>query len=137
MTPIRTAVVGVGVQGERHAQKLAALPGSDLVKVYDADAERAARVASELGADVASEIDELIGDVEAVAIATPTSTHFDITRRFLEKGIHVLLEKPIATTMDEAIGLVEVAEANDIVFQVGHLERFNPAVIALVERRDQ
>lgn len=133
MNPIKTAVIGVGFQGERHAQKFAALAASELIAVVDADAERAQAVASSLGVDVVPDFRDLIGKVGAVAVVTPTSTHFDITSALLESGIHVLLEKPIATTTDEARKLVEMAQANELVFQVGHLERFNPTVVALAE----
>ncbi len=128
---VKTAVIGVGVQGERHAEKFAALPASNLLGVADADAGRARAVADRFGVNAISDYRELLDGVDAVAIATPTSTHHDVTRRFLENGVHVLLEKPLATTMEEARDLVELAESSGLVFQVGHLERFNPAVRAL------
>ncbi len=128
---LRTAVIGVGVQGERHAEKFAALPDSVLIGVADPDIERARAVADRFGVEVASDYRDLLDTVDAVAIATPTSTHHEVTRLFLDNGLHVLLEKPLATTMDEARELVELAESRQLVFQVGHLERFNPAVTAL------
>ena len=137
MNPLKTAVIGVGVQGQRHAEKLAALPGSQLVGVVDVDSDRASAVALELGVDSIRDYRDLIGEVAAVAVATPTSTHFDITSTLLENGINVLLEKPIATTMDEARGLVELAKEKSLVLQVGHLERFNPTVVALAEYLDE
>jgi len=133
---INTAVIGVGVQGGRHAEKLAALPGSNLVGVVDADAERAASVADALGVESIPDYKNLIGRVSAVVISSPTSTHYDVTRTMLENDIHVLLEKPIATTMDEARELVELGESRGLVFQVGHLERFNPAVRAMADLVD-
>ncbi len=136
MTTVRTAVIGVGVQGQRHAAKLAAIEESELVGVFDTDAGRCGEVARELETDCVSDYRDLFGSVDAVAIATPTSTHFDITSQFLERGVHVLLEKPIATTMDEARGLVELAEDRGLVFQIGHLERFNPAVLAMANHID-
>ena len=130
---IRTAAIGVGVQGERHAGKLAACPEADLVVVVDIDAGRARQVAGEFGAEAASEYLDVIGRVDAAVVATPASSHFGIAKGLLENGIHVLLEKPIATTVDEAWELVALAERNSAVLQVGHLERFNPAVVALGE----
>jgi len=133
MTPIRTAVIGVGVQGQRHAEKLAALPTSQLVAVVDVDAEHANAVAASLGTDAVEDYRDLIGNIQAVALSTPTSTHFEIASTLLENGIHLLLEKPISTTLDEARELVGLAEDHGIVLQVGHLECFNPAIIALTK----
>ena len=128
---LQTAVIGVGVQGERHAEKFAALPASTLLGVADADTGRARAVAERFGVEAVADYRDLLEAVDAVAIATPTSTHHEVTRRCLDSGIHVLLEKPLATTMEEARDLVELAESRKLVFQVGHLERFNPAVRAL------
>ena len=137
MTTIRTAVVGVGVQGQRHAEKFAALPDAELIAVIDRDQERARQLAAELGCSAAGDISDLLGDVQAVAISAPTSTHFDIAVPLLENGIHLLIEKPITTTVEEAQHLVELAEAKSLVLQVGHQERFNPATVALGELINQ
>lgn len=134
MTTFRTAVVGVGIQGERHAQKFAALEGASLVGIADADTERAKLVAGDLGSEVVADYRDLIGEVDAVAIATPTTTHFEIASAMLENDIDVLLEKPFTTTMDEAVRLVDLAESRSRVLQVGHQERFNPAILALADR---
>ncbi|MDH3546665.1 MAG: Gfo/Idh/MocA family oxidoreductase [Gammaproteobacteria bacterium] len=128
---IKTAVIGVGHQGRWHADKFAVLPGSELVAVVDIDRDRCQAVAKDLGAQALTDVSDLIGEVAAVSIATPTQTHFDIASVLLQHGIHVLLEKPIAASVDEARRLVELAESRDLVLQVGHLERFNPAVVAL------
>jgi predicted dehydrogenase len=121
--------------GRWHAQKFAALPESRLVAVVDVQPDRAQAVADECGAPSAlRDHHDLIGKVDAVALATPTSTHFDIARTLLQNGIHVLVEKPIAASIEEARVLVEIAEAKDFVLQVGHLERFNPAIIAITDR---
>ena len=137
MRPIKTAVIGAGVQGQRHAEKLAALPGSQLLSIVDVDAERARTVASGLGADATQDYRDLIGDVSAVVVATPASTHFDIAGTFLECGIHVLVEKPFATSVEEARKLVDLAKSKDLVLQVGHIERFNPTVVALADQELQ
>ena len=131
MNPIRTAVIGVGHQGRWHADKLKLLDESQLVAVADTDAARCRQVAAELGVEARTDIDSLIGEVDAVCIATPTVTHFDIVGRMLDNGIHTLVEKPVASTVDEARQLVELAKCRDVIFQVGHLERFNPAVVSM------
>ena len=137
MIPVKTAVIGVGIQGQRHTEKFDALPASQLVAVVDIDSERVAAVASELGVAAVQDYHDLIGEVAAVVVATPTLTHFDIVRTFLENRIHVLVEKPIATTMEEAHELVELADAKGLVLQVGHQERYNPVVVALAEHLAQ
>lgn len=136
MKKIRTAVIGVGHQGRWHADKFAALPQSDLVAVVDPDTERCRAVAAELETTAVDDFHDLIGKVDAVSIASPTSSHFEIAGTLLRNKVHVLLEKPITNTLQEAATLVELAEANNLVLQVGHLERFNPAIIALGQMLD-
>ena len=128
---IRTAVVGVGYLGQFHAEKYAQLDNSQLVAVVDLDRERACQVAEMVGARSCSDYREILGEVDAVSIAVPTQSHYEVAKAFLEKGVHVLLEKPITTTLAEADELIRIAAAMKAVFQVGHLERFNPAVLAL------
>ena len=134
MMQLRTAVVGVGYLGKFHAEKLASLPDSRLVAVVDVDAETRERVASASGARAVADYRELLGAVDAVCIAVPTHLHHGVARDFLRHGAHVLVEKPVTTTVAEARELVELAEAGGLVLQVGHLERFNPAVAALRDR---
>lgn len=136
MKKVRTAVIGVGSMGRWHAEKFAALDESELFAVVDAEGNRARSIAKELGVQSLTDYRDLIGNVDAVAIATPTSTHFDIAGTMLDSGIHVLLEKPIAATIEESRRLVELAEDRGLVLQVGHLERFNPAVVAMSEHVD-
>ena len=133
-TPLRTAVIGVGYLGRFHAQKYAQLPGSKLVAVVDANAEVAARVGAELGVEGITDVAQLLGRVDAVSVAVPTPLHYDIGRTLLGRGIHVLMEKPIATTVAEARELVALARARKCVFQIGHLERLNPAIVAAAKR---
>ena len=128
---IRTAVVGVGYLGQFHAEKYAQLENAELVAVVDLDRERAAQVAEKVGARSCSDFREILGQVDAVSIVVPTQSHYEVAKAFLEKGVHVLLEKPITTTLAEADELIRIAAAMKAVFQVGHLERFNPAVLAL------
>ncbi len=131
MNPIRTAVIGVGHQGRWHADKFKTLEGSQLVAVVDADAGHCRQVADELGVDAVSDYRDLIGNVDAVSIATPTPSHFDIVGTLLDNDIDVLVEKPLTSTVEEAKQLVELADGKGRVLQVGHLERFNPAVMAV------
>jgi predicted dehydrogenase len=137
MNKIKTAVIGVGVQGKRHAEKLAVLPASQLISVVDTDADTASAVASELGVEAVQDYRDLIGEVAAVVVATPASTHIDVTTTLLENGIHVLSEKPLATTTEHARKLVDLATSNGLILQVGLLERFNPVVAALADRVTQ
>lgn len=134
MNKTRCAVIGVGYLGKFHAQKYAALPDADLVAVVDADAATADRVAADCGCQALTDHRELFGRVDAVSIAAPTTLHYPIARDFLEQGIHVLVEKPITTTVDEAAELVRIAKARNVVLQVGHLERFNAALLDVAPR---
>jgi len=131
MQKVRTAVIGVGYLGRFHAQKYAALPSAELVAVVDASEENRAKVAAETGCRAAADYREILGAVDAVSIATPTPLHYPIAKECLEHGVHVLVEKPITTTLDEARDLVATAARRGRVLQVGHLERFNAAILAL------
>jgi predicted dehydrogenase len=128
---IRTAVVGVGHQGKWHAEKFAALENTNLVAVVDKDTNRCQKLAAELNSTSLTNFKDLIGEVDAVSIASPTHSHFDIASILLQNDIHVLVEKPITTTLEDAEVLVELAERRGLVLQVGHLERFNLAIMAL------
>ncbi len=130
MANIRAAVIGVGYLGRFHAQKWKALPGCELVAIADPTPAARDAVAQELGVDAVADWRELLGRVDAVSIVTPTPFHHAIARECLEAGIHVLVEKPITTTVGEAADLIAVAERVGRVLQVGHLERFNEAVRA-------
>jgi len=129
--PIRAAVIGAGYLGRFHAQKWAALPGCRLVAIADPDAARRAAIASELGTEAVGDWRGLIGRVDAVSIATPTPLHHSIARACLDAGIHVLVEKPVTASVEEARDLMRAAAASGRVLQVGHLERFNAAVQAI------
>ena len=131
MQTVRTAVIGVGYLGRFHAQKYATLPRSRLVAVVDADPGARDRVAAEVGCRAIADFREILGEVDAVSIATPTPAHYGIARECLERGVHVLVEKPVTETLDEARSLIDVAARSGRILQVGHLERFNPAILAL------
>jgi predicted dehydrogenase len=128
--PLRIATIGVGHLGRHHARILASLAGVSLVAVVDADPERAHSVGRPLGARVVSGADSLIGEVDAVTVAVPTETHAEVALPFLERGIPVLVEKPLARSLGEADRLIEAAAASGTILAVGHTERFNPAVTA-------
>jgi predicted dehydrogenase len=128
---IRAAVVGVGYLGRFHAEKYAAAPDVELAAVVDSDSERAAEAGARFGCRACSDVSELDGLVDCASVAVPTPFHRDVGARLLEAGIDVLVEKPIAATLDEARDLVRIAERCGRILQVGHLERFNPAIRAL------
>jgi predicted dehydrogenase len=130
--PIRVAVVGVGEFGRNHVRVWRETEGAELVGVLDTNAERAQKVAAEFGTRVHRDFDALSSDgVEAVSLAVPTAEHARIGSRLLAAGIDVLVEKPIAASLDEADALIAVAQRSKSILQVGHLERFNPAVAAV------
>ena len=132
MEKIRTAVVGVGYLGRFHAQKYAALEGSELAGVADTQARSRDAVAAELGVPAFADYRELLGKVDAVSVVTHTPSHFEIAADFLRHGAHVLVEKPMTETLDQARGLIDLAATHGRVLQVGHLERFNAASLAAV-----
>ncbi|MBW1645146.1 MAG: Gfo/Idh/MocA family oxidoreductase [Deltaproteobacteria bacterium] len=135
--PIRTGVIGVGHLGRFHVEKHAALPQVELVGVFDLDGDRAREVAARHGTRAWASMDELLAAVEAVSIAVPTVDHFAVASRALEAGVHVLLEKPIAATIEEGQQLVSLAVDRGLILQIGHLERFNPVFMAASEKLGQ
>jgi predicted dehydrogenase len=132
--PIRLAVVGVGHLGRHHARIASGLPGVSLVGVHDHHEGRAEEVAREHGVRVLSGPEETAAGADVVIIATPTTTHAELGSFFLERGLDVLVEKPIAADLAEADALVALAGARGRVLQVGHVERYNPAVEAALAR---
>ncbi len=131
---IRSAVVGTGYLGKFHAEKYYKIKDTQLMAVVDTDEATAKKVAKSVKAQPLSSYKQLpeLG-VECASVVTPTSTHFEVASWLLENGIDVLLEKPMTTTVDEARKLIEIAESNNRILQVGHLERFNPAFRAMKE----
>jgi predicted dehydrogenase len=127
---IRVAVVGVGDFGRNHARVWREIPEAELVGVVDADAARAAQVAGEFGTRAFTGVNELAGRVDAVCLAVPTVEHARIGCRLLEQGMDLLVEKPMAASLAEADALLAAAERAGRILQIGHLERFNPAVAA-------
>ncbi|MHC4599881.1 MAG: Gfo/Idh/MocA family protein, partial [Planctomycetota bacterium] len=127
---MRVGVVGVGRLGRIHARIYSEIDGVDLVAVVDTDRACAAEVAAAHGGEGLTDYRELLDRVDAVSIATPTALHAEVGEAFLSKGVHVLMEKPLASDLRQAQRLVEVAKAGKALLQVGHVERFNPAVMA-------
>jgi predicted dehydrogenase len=133
-TDIRVAVIGVGELGSRHARLYAELPGCRLVGVADLDLARARAVGETYQARAVTDFEELVSEIDAATVAVPTLAHRDVTVRLLKAGVHVLVEKPIATNLAEASEMVAAAAERDRVLAVGHTERHNPAVEALLSR---
>jgi predicted dehydrogenase len=128
---LRVAVIGVGALGQHHARIYAQLPGVRLTGLFDLDRERAAEVAGRHGCAVLADLPAVLGAADAVSVAVPTVDHHRLCRTLLEAGKDVLVEKPITTTQEEAKDLIALAEARGAILQVGHIERFNPAVDVL------
>ncbi len=131
MTNVRVGVVGVGYLGQFHAEKYAAHPEVQLIGVVDADRGRAGVIAKKLRTRAFADPLQLIGQVDAVSIVVPTALHHRIAKPFIERGIHVLLEKPVTTTLEQADELIDMAARRGGIIQVGHIERFNPSIIAV------
>jgi predicted dehydrogenase len=124
------AVIGVGEHGRKHARAFRGLPGADLVGVFDLRRERAEEVARDLSVRAFASLEEALAAVRAVSVVIPTSDHAAVARQAFDHGVDVLLEKPISRTVEEADELIARAAAHGRILQVGHLERFNPGVVA-------
>ncbi len=134
---INVAVIGVGYLGRFHAEKYALMRDwVNLLYVCDIDEARGSAIAQDTGAAYVRDYRDIIGKVDAVSIVVPTQYHFEIARQFLENGVHCLVEKPITVRLWEAEALIELSEANGCILQVGHLERFNPAILFIEEHID-
>lgn len=131
MKKLKIGVVGTGYLGRFHAQKYAAMEDVELVAIVDTNDAQAKKVASEVRSTPYRSYSDIIGKVDAVSIVVPTSEHFVVAKKFLENNIDVLIEKPITTDLEEADALINLSESKHLILQVGHLERFNSAVMAL------
>lgn len=125
---IKVAVIGAGMMGKNHLRTYKSLPGVELVGVYDIFEDAAKAAADMFGIKAFSSLEEVAQNVDAVSVVTTSVTHADVGEFFLKKGIHCLIEKPLATTEEECMRLINGAKENDVVLLVGHIERFNPAV---------
>jgi predicted dehydrogenase len=128
---IRVAVIGVGDFGRNHVRVYRELEEAELIGVVDSNAERASAIAADFNTEVLPGVEALAGRVDAVSLAVPTLEHAGLGCRLLEQGIDVLVEKPMAASVEEADRLIAAAEKHKRVLQVGHLERFNPAIVAV------
>jgi predicted dehydrogenase len=131
MKKIRVGVIGVGYLGKFHTEKYSRMDNVELVGVADIDRSRADDVAAEFGAQAFTDYRDLFGHVDAVSIVVPTAAHFSVGSDFLNRDVDVLLEKPMTSNLEQADELIEIAESRGRILQVGHLERFNPAIMAL------
>jgi predicted dehydrogenase len=128
---VRVGVIGVGHLGFYHVLNYKRIPDVELIGIFDKNNERADEVSSESQCKAFSNLDSLLNEVEAVSIAVPTDQHFKIGQKVLEKKIHCMMEKPITQTIEQADELIRIANCNNLVLQIGHIERFNPAILAL------
>jgi len=128
---LRAAVIGVGYLGRFHAQKYASMDNVELLGVVDTDMARASEVALEVGTTPFDSLEPLKGLIEAASIAVPTSKHAEVAIPLLEAGVAVLLEKPVAGRLEEAQAIIEASSKGRSILQIGHLERFNPALLEL------
>ena len=131
MKKIRVGVIGVGYLGKFHAEKYSGMEKAQLVGVVDIDKSRAEHVAATLGTSALTDYRDLFGNVDAVSVAVPTDAHYSVGAAFLQQNVDVLIEKPMTTSLEQADELIKMAQSNHRILQIGHLERFNPAVIAL------
>ena len=131
MGKVKVGIVGVGHLGSIHAKVYSKLPNVDLVGVCDCNLERALEIGKKYHTRSYADYEDLFDKVEAASIVVPTSLHYNIAKEFLNSGIHVLIEKPITKTLSEADELIEIAQKKNLIIQVGHVERFNAAILAL------
>ena len=131
MDKIRVGVIGVGRMGKHHCRIYSNLRHVDFVGIYDVDNSASSEVSNKYDVPVVDSVDELLSKVDAVSITTPTPPHFDLAMRCIEKGIHVLIEKPITETLGQAEDITRAVESSGVTFQVGHIERFNPTYCEL------
>ncbi len=129
--PIKIGVVGVGHLGIHHVKHYATIPNVKLLGIYDPDTERSNYVAKKYQTDTFQSLESLIKNVDALSIVTPTPNHFKTAKLCLENKKHVFIEKPITVTIEEANSLLKLSKNNSVIIQVGHIERLNPALLAL------
>ena len=134
MSKLKIAVIGIGYLGEFHAQKYKANIDADLIGIVDIDESRGIEIARKIGVDFYSDFTSIIDIVDAVSIVVPTNLHYKIAKYFIENGKHVLIEKPFASNTLEAKKLETLSKNKKVILQIGHLERFNKAFIALKDK---
>ncbi len=132
--PLRLAVVGAGHLGRFHSQKFSQIKECQLVGICDVDLQKAQAVADEVKSQALTDYKQLIGKVDAVMVATPTTHHFEVVKFFLQNGVHVQVEKPLTESVVEGRELCQIAKEKNLILQVGHVERFNPALVAAKDK---
>jgi predicted dehydrogenase len=137
LNKLRVGVVGVGYLGKFHAEKYAQMDHVDLIGIVDLNKSQAEEIARKLFTKTYTNHQDLFGKVDAVSVAVPTPIHFAVAKDFLENNVDVLIENPITTTLEEADELIRIAESKNLIIQVGHIERFNPVVVALEDLVEQ
>lgn len=128
---MKVGVLGVGHLGQHHARNYMEMDSTELIGIFDIDQKRAEEIAEKNSCNVFESAQKLIAKVDALNIATPTTTHYKYAKQCLQSGKHVLIEKPICSELSQAKELVEIARSHNLKIQVGHIERFNPAVLSL------
>lgn len=131
MQRIKVGVIGVGHLGEHHTRIYSELPRAELIGIYDMDLKKARSKAEKYKTAYFEELDNLIQKVEAISLVVPTSSHYEVAKKVLNQGIHILIEKPITETVQQAEELIRIAKQKNLTLQVGHIERFNPALKAI------
>jgi predicted dehydrogenase len=131
MKKIRAGVIGVGYLGQFHAEKYTGLPNVELIGIVESDQARGEQIARKLNTEAFADPSRLLGNVDAVSIVVPTVLHHTIAKQFLDAGVHVLLEKPITVSLEQADELIALASRKKVVLQIGHIERFNPAITVI------
>jgi predicted dehydrogenase len=131
MESLNVGVIGVGHLGSLHAKMYSQIPSVKFIGVYDTDMQRAEKLAAEFGIKAFPSLDDMLSQVEAVSVATTTQSHYDVAMQVIRHGVHLLIEKPMTATIEQAKSVMEQAEEKGLKLQVGHIERFNPAILAL------
>ncbi|EKD28680.1 MAG: 1-carboxy-3-chloro-3,4-dihydroxycyclohexa-1, 5-diene dehydrogenase [uncultured bacterium] len=132
--PIKVAVIGVGHLGKHHARIYSQLSSTELVCVVDVDEKNGKKIAKEFNVPFVNDYKSIIDKVDAVSVVVPTVLHYEITKFFIQHGIHVLVEKPVTNLEEQAADLEKIVANNNVILQVGHIERFNPAWLAVQEK---
>ena len=131
MNKIKVGVVGTGHLGKLHTKMFQSIANCELIGIYDSNPQQAKAVSDELGVPSLTKLEDLFSKVDAVSIAATTTAHYELAKKCFENGVHVFIEKPITTTIKEAEELVALSEKKNLNLQVGHIERFNPALVAM------
>ncbi|MDZ7626530.1 MAG: Gfo/Idh/MocA family oxidoreductase [Ignavibacteriaceae bacterium] len=137
MNKLKVGVIGTGHLGKLHAKMFKSIENCELIGVYDSNPEQAKAVSTEFNVQSSASIVDLLKKVDAVSIAATTTAHYEVAKKCFENGVHVFIEKPITTTIKEAEELVEISEKKNLNLQVGHIERFNPALVSMEKYIDE